>query len=218
MFVLNDPYHGGTHLPDVTVVTPVFDETGAEILFVVGSRGHHADIGGVTPGSMPPFSTRVDEEGVQIDNVKLVDAGVLREPEIMALLTGGAHPARNPAQNLADLRAQLAANETGVREVHRMIDELGLATVQAYLGFVQDNGEESVRRVISRLHDGSFALDLDNGARISVTIRVDRENRRAVIDFAGTSPQLADNFNAPRRCARPRCSMCSVRSSTTRSR
>ncbi|HEX4494009.1 MAG TPA: hydantoinase B/oxoprolinase family protein [Acidimicrobiia bacterium] len=208
-FVLNDPYHGGTHLPDVTVVTPVFDvPAGAasaasatrerRILFFVGSRGHHADIGGITPGSMPPFSTRVDEEGVEIDNVKLVEGGALREAEILELLTSGPFPARNPAQNLADLRAQLAANETGARELRRMIAELGVESVQAYLGFVQDNGEESVRRVISRLHDGEFSLDLDNGARIRVAIRVDAKRRRAVIDFAGTSSQLPDNFNAPR--------------------
>jgi 5-oxoprolinase (ATP-hydrolysing) len=197
-FALNDPYHGGTHLPDVTVVSPVFDRDGRDLLFFVGSRGHHADIGGVTPGSMPPYSTRVEEEGVQIDNVKLVEAGVLREAEMLALLRSGDHPARNPEQNLADLRAQLAANETGARELYQMIDELGLPAVRAYLGFVQDNGEESVRAVIPRLRDGAFTLELDNGARISVAVRVDAGARRATIDFTGTSAQLADNFNAPR--------------------
>ncbi|MDQ1532675.1 MAG: hypothetical protein QOF28_436, partial [Actinomycetota bacterium] len=197
VFVMNDPYHGGTHLPDVTVVTPVFDAEGRSVLFYVGSRGHHADIGGVTPGSMPPFSTRIEEEGVQIDNVTLVAAGRFREAQMLALLTGGAHPARDPGQNLSDLRAQVAANETGVRELHKMIDQFGLPVVQAYMQHVQDNGEESVRKVISKLSDGAFTLPLDNGARIAVEIRVDTHARSAVIDFTGSSPQLANNFNAP---------------------
>jgi 5-oxoprolinase (ATP-hydrolysing) len=197
VFALNDPYHGGTHLPDVTVVTPVFDAEGRGVLFYVGSRGHHADIGGVTPGSMPPFSTRIEEEGVQLDNVMLVAAGRLREAEMLALLTGGRYPARNPHQNLADLRAQIAANETGVHELHKMIDEFGLPVVEAYMRHVQDNGEESVRRVISKLSDGTFRLPLDNGAQITVAIRVNARERSAVIDFTGSSPQLANNFNAP---------------------
>ena len=217
VYVLNDPYHGGTHLPDVTVVTPVyldvrpspFEEEGAggdgrddgglprEPTFYVGSRGHHADIGGITPGSMPPFSTRIEEEGVQIDNVKLVDRGHLREAEMLALLSGGAYPSRNPQQNIADLKAQIAANEKGVQELRRMVDQFGLDVVQAYMGHVQDNAEESVRRVITKLRPGSFTLPLDNGARISVTIRVDAQQRCAEIDFTGTSPQLANNFNAP---------------------
>jgi 5-oxoprolinase (ATP-hydrolysing) len=196
-FVLNDPYHGGTHLPDVTVVTPVFDQDGSTILFYVGSRGHHADIGGVTPGSMPPFSTRVEEEGVQIDNVRLVEAGRLLETEILALLNSGPFPARDPQQNVADLKAQLAANETGRQELYKLVDDFGLPVVQAYMAHVQDNGEESVRRVISNLTDGTFTLPLDNGARITVTIRVDRRERRAAIDFTGTSAQLVNNFNAP---------------------
>jgi len=197
VYALNDPYHGGTHLPDVTVVTPVFDEAGAGILFYVGSRGHHADIGGISPGSMPPFSTRIDEEGVQIDNLKLVDAGHLREAEVLALLQGGAHPARNPAQNIADLKAQIAANEKGVQELRKTVAQYGLATVQACMRQVQDNAEESVRRVITRLKDGSFTLPLDNGARISVAVRVNAAERSAVIDFSGTSTQQTNNFNAP---------------------
>jgi 5-oxoprolinase (ATP-hydrolysing) len=226
VYVLNDPYHGGTHLPDVTVVTPVFMEPPVDgvpsstpyggsgpasqrpgagpadvatprILFYVGSRGHHADIGGVTPGSMPPFSTRIEEEGVQIDNVKLVDAGRLREAHMLALLRGGAHPSRNPLQNLADLKAQVAANEKGVQELRRMVEQFGLDVVQAYMGHVQDNAEESVRRVITKLQDGAFTLPLDNGARIAVAIRVNAAARSAEIDFTGTSAQLANNFNAP---------------------
>ena len=167
------------------------------VLFYVASRGHHADIGGVTPGSMPPFSTRIEEEGVQIDNVTLVAEGRFREAEMLALLTGGSHPARNPRQNLADLRAQIAANETGVRELHKMIEQFGLPVVQAYMRHVQDNGEESVRRVISKLRDGAFTLPLDNGAQITVAIRVDAQERSAVIDFTGSSAQLVNNFNAP---------------------
>jgi len=197
VYVLNDPYHGGTHLPDITVVTPVFDEAGRDILFFVASRGHHADVGGVTPGSMPPFSTRIDEEGVQIDNVKLVERGRLREAEMLALLESGEHPARNPAQNIADLKAQIAANEKGVQELRKMVAQYGLDVVRAYMSHVQDNAEESVRRVITRLKDGAFTLPLDNGARIVVAIEVDAANRRARIDFTGTSAQLTNNFNAP---------------------
>ncbi len=200
VYALNDPYHGGTHLPDVTVITPVFlgERTQDAPLFYVGSRGHHADIGGVTPGSMPPFSTRIEEEGVQIDNFKLVERGVLREAEMVALLQSGEYPSRNPAQNIADLKAQIAANEKGVQELRRMVDQFGLGVVQAYMRHVQDNAEESVRRVITRLQDGSFTLPLDNGAQIAVRIQVDVPARSAVIDFTGTSPQQANNFNAPR--------------------
>ena len=197
VYALNDPYHGGTHLPDVTVVTPVWNDSNEIVLFYVGSRGHHADIGGVTPGSMPPFSTRIEEEGVQIDNVKLVDGGRLLEAEMLALLRSGAHPSRNPAQNIADLKAQIAANEKGVQELRRMVDQFGLDVVQAYMGHVQDNAEESVRRVITALQSGAFTLPLDNGAQIQVAIRVDAAARSAEIDFTGTSPQLTNNFNAP---------------------
>ena len=198
VYVLNDPYHGGTHLPDVTVITPVYVGDAPQPTFYVGSRGHHADIGGTTPGSMPPFSTRIEEEGVQIDNVKLVEGGVLREAEMIALLQSGEFPSRNPQQNMADLKAQIAANEKGVQELRRMVDQFGLDVVRAYMRHVQDNAEESVRRVITRLQDGAFTLPLDNGAQIRVAVRVDAARRSATIDFTGTSPQQTNNFNAPR--------------------
>nr|WP_315393392.1 hydantoinase B/oxoprolinase family protein [uncultured Duganella sp.] len=200
VYMLNDPYHGGTHLPDVTVISPVFDAAGATILFYVGSRGHHADIGGTTPGSMPPDSRVIEEEGVLIDNFKLVDGaagGVLREAETRALLAGARHPARNPDQNLADLRAQVAANQKGVDELRKMVAHFGLDVVRAYMGHVQDNAEEAVRRVVATLVDGAYTLELDNGARIAVAVRVDRAGRGAEIDFTGTSAQLDNNFNAP---------------------
>ncbi|PVE06268.1 hydantoinase B/oxoprolinase family protein [Limnohabitans sp. Rim28] len=198
VFVLNDPYHGGTHLPDITVITPVYLDGHADPVFYVGSRGHHADVGGLTPGSMPPFSTRIEEEGVQINNVKLVEAGRLREAEMVALLQSGEYPSRNPAQNMADLKAQIAANEKGVQELRRMVDQFGLGVVQAYMRHVQDNAEESVRRVITSLKNGAFTLPLDNGAQIQVAVRVNAEQRTAEIDFTGTSAQLSNNFNAPR--------------------
>jgi 5-oxoprolinase (ATP-hydrolysing) len=197
VYVLNDPYHGGTHLPDITVITPVYLDGSKTPDFYVGSRGHHADIGGVTPGSMPPFSTRIEEEGVQINNVLLVERGVLRETEMVALLQSGQYPSRNPAQNMADLKAQIAANEKGVQELRKMVAQFGLPVVKAYMGHVQDNAEESVRRVITHLKDGSFTLSLDNGAQIQVAIRVDAKARTAEIDFNGTSAQQTNNFNAP---------------------
>ncbi|MBT9476540.1 hydantoinase B/oxoprolinase family protein [Polaromonas sp.] len=197
VYVLNDPYHGGTHLPDITVITPVYLGESTEPTFYVGSRGHHADIGGITPGSMPPFSTRIEEEGVQINNVKLVDRGVLREAEMVALLESGEYPSRNPAQNMADLKAQIAANEKGVQELRKMVEQFSLEVVLAYMNHVQDNAEESVRRVITRLKDGQFTLPLDNGAQIQVAIRVDTYKRSAEIDFTGTSAQQTNNFNAP---------------------
>ena len=197
VFVLNDPYHGGTHLPDVTVITPVFLEGATQAEFYVGSRGHHADIGGTTPGSMPPFSTTIQEEGVQINNVKLVAEGLLQEQTMLDLLSSGPYPSRNPQQNMADLRAQLAANEKGVQELYKMVDEFGLSVVQAYMRHVQDNAEESVRRVITRLKNGEFTLPLDNGAQIKVAVRVNTQNRSAEIDFTGTSAQQSNNFNAP---------------------
>ena len=166
VYVLNDPYHGGTHLPDITVVTPVFDDVGREILFYVAARGHHAEIGGITPGSMPAFSTRVEEEGVLIDNWLLVRGGVMREAQTLDLLRSAAYPSRNPEVNLADLRAQVAANEKGVQELRRMIAHFGLDVVRAYMGHVQDNAEEAVRRVITALTDGEYAYELDNGAVI----------------------------------------------------
>jgi 5-oxoprolinase (ATP-hydrolysing) len=199
VYVLNDPYHGGTHLPDVTVVTPVYLEAGeARPSFFVASRGHHADIGGTTPGSMPPFSTSIGEEGVLIDNFTLIEHGALREGALRDLLSMGAHPSRNPAQNLADLRAQIAANEKGAAELRSTVSQFGRETVIAYMRHVQDNAEESVRRVIRALHDGEFTLPLDNGSRIHVSVRVDAQQRSACIDFSGTSPQLTNNFNAPR--------------------
>jgi 5-oxoprolinase (ATP-hydrolysing) len=244
VYVLNDPYHGGTHLPDVTVVTPVYlhepvraepveaprststssvrteDKTvraepvealssGSSVRaepvealskpsFYVASRGHHADIGGSTPGSMPPFSRSIDEEGVLFDNFLLVRDGRLREAELNAQLASGPWPARNPAQTIADLRAQIAANEKGVQELQAMVAQFGRATVAAYMRHVQDNAEESVRRVITALKDGQFTLPLDNGARIAVKVTVDTPNRAATIDFTGTSAQLPNNFNAPK--------------------
>ena len=201
VYVLNDPYHGGTHLPDITVITPVYLNAPAgdqnAPTFYVGSRGHHADVGGITPGSMPPFSTRIEEEGVQINNFKLVERGELREAEMVALLQSGQYPSRNPQQNMADMKAQIAANEKGVQELQRMVAQFGLDVVLAYMRHVQDNAEESVRRVITRLKDGAFTLPLDNGAQISVSIRVDTKNRSAEIDFTGTSAQQINNFNAP---------------------
>ena len=197
VFVLNDPYHGGTHLPDITVITPVYLGAHPQPLFYVGSRGHHADVGGTTPGSMPPFSTRIEEEGVRIVNFKLVDRGVLCEDEIITLLRSGEFPSRNPEQNLADLKAQIAANEKGLQELRKMVDQFGLETVHTYMRHVQDNAEESVRRVITRLKDGNFTLTLDNGAEIVVAIRVNASERSAEIDFTGTSEQQSNNFNAP---------------------
>ncbi|MCU0775209.1 MAG: hydantoinase B/oxoprolinase family protein, partial [Ideonella sp.] len=222
VYVLNDPYHGGTHLPDVTVVTPVYlDDGAARPSFYVASRGHHADIGGITPGSMPPFSRTIDEEGVLLDNVLLVRDGELLEAELLAHLEGGVpdgvspagtlpawggaqrqganrYPARNPAQTIADLRAQIAANEKGVQELRAMVAQFGRETVAAYMQHVQDNAEESVRRVITALKDGAFELPLDNGSVIRVRVAVDQDRREAVIDFTGTSEQGPNNFNAPK--------------------
>jgi 5-oxoprolinase (ATP-hydrolysing) len=199
VYVLNDPYHGGTHLPDVTVVTPVYLQlTDAAPSFFVASRGHHADIGGITPGSMPPFSRSIAEEGVLIDNFRLVEGGVLREAPMRELLQGGVYPSRNVEQNLADMRAQVAANAKGGAELKTLAAEYGVDTVIAYMHHVQDNAEESVRRVITSLKDGHFILPLDNGSQIEVTVRVDAARRSACIDFTGTSGSRDDNFNAPR--------------------
>ena len=197
VYMLNAPYNGGTHLPDITVVTPVFDAAQKGILFYVGSRGHHADIGGITPGSMPPGSTGVEQEGVLIDDFLLVEQGRLREAETVALLSAGRWPARNPAQNVADLRAQVAANEKGVQALGEMVAQYGLEVVQAYMRHVQDNAEESVRRVIGVLKDGAFEYPLDNGAVIRVRVAIGSDRRSARIDFGGTSAQLPNNFNAP---------------------
>lgn len=196
VFVLNAPFNGGTHLPDITVVTPVFNDAGTEALFFVASRGHHADIGGRTPGSAPPDSTHIEDEGVIIDNFKMIDGGSFREAETRAILGSGRYPCRNIDDNLADLAAQVAANETGLREVNRMIAQFGLTTVHAYMRHVQDNAEECVRRVINRLSDGSFDYELDDGEYMRVAIRVDKAARSAEIDFTGTASN-AFNFNAP---------------------
>ncbi len=234
VYAINNPYNGGTHLPDITVITPVFLQQSATKLtphplpnppkpatkptphplqnqpkpatkatphplplFYVASRGHHADIGGITPGSMPPDSTNVEQEGILINNFKLVAGGEFRETELTQLLTSGTYPVRNITQNIADLQAQIAANKKGVEELQRMVGQYGLETVQAYMGYVQDNAEESVRRVISILKDGNFSYELDTGGKIQVAITIDKHNRRAKIDFTGTSPQLPNNFNAP---------------------
>jgi 5-oxoprolinase (ATP-hydrolysing) len=197
VFMLNAPYDGGTHLPDITVVSPVFADDGNRVLFYVASRGHHADIGGIAPGSMSPLARSIDEEGVYIDCFRLVEAGRFREQETLALLTGATYPARNPAQNIADLKAQVAANARGEAELRKMVAEFGLEAVQGYMGHVQDMAEEAVRRLISRLSDGQFRVETDDGWGVEVRISVDRERRSAKIDFTGTSAQLASNFNAP---------------------
>ncbi|WP_330176844.1 hydantoinase B/oxoprolinase family protein [Streptomyces sp. NBC_01498] len=198
VYAVNDPYHGGTHLPDVTVVTPVFDGRGEQLLFLVASRGHHAEIGGITPGSMPAFSRTIHEEGVLFDNWLLVRDGRLREAETRALLADAPYPSRDPDTNLADLRAQIAANEKGIAELRRMTEQFGHDVVAAYMGHVRRNAEESVRRIVAGLGDGSYRYETDNGAVIEVAVRVDREARSAVVDFTGTSPQQEGNFNAPR--------------------
>jgi len=197
VYVLNAPYNGGTHLPDITVITPVFDTDGHDVLFYVGSRGHHADIGGISPGSMPPGSKVVEEEGVLIDNFLLVEEGRLRDAETRALLGSGKYPSRNIEQNMADLRAMIAANKKGVQELRRMVSEFGLEVVHAYMQHVQDNAEESVRRVIEVLKDGEFSYAMDHGAVIKVKVTLDKATRSGVIDFTGTSAQLPNNFNAP---------------------
>jgi len=196
-WVLNAPYRGGTHLPDITVVTPVFDHEDREIQFYVAARGHHADIGGITPGSMPPHSRTVDEEGVLIEPMCLVRSGQLREKEMRELLASGPWPARNPEQNLADLRAQVAATTAGAKQLRELVDRYGVDTVRAYMRHVQDNAEESVRAVIERLHDGVFLCPLDDGSAIRLRVSVDRERRSATIDFTGTSAQRDNNLNAP---------------------
>ena len=194
-YAINAPYNGGTHLPDITVCTPVFDRS--KILFWVASRGHHADVGGVSPGSMSPNATTIEQEGIYIDNFKLIDRDRFREKELYALLTDGKYPARNPLQNVNDLKAQIAANEMGARELRKMVRHFTLPVVHAYMHHVQDNAAESVRRVIDRLHDSAFSVATDQGNKINVRIAVDKERREATVDFTGTSPQQASNFNAP---------------------
>ncbi|KKG15227.1 5-oxoprolinase [Methanosarcina sp. 2.H.T.1A.6] len=196
VYLINSPYHGGTHLPDITVVTPMFGSSG-EIRFYLASRGHHADVGGISPGSVPPGSRTIEEEGVLSEGMKIVKQGRFCEEKLKSWLNSGKYPARNPDQNTADLRAQVAANEKGLQELRRMVEEFTLETVEAYMGHVQDNAEEAVRRVIDRLADGEFTYLLDDGNAIKVKVTIDRKNRGARIDFTGTSPQLSNNFNAP---------------------
>ncbi len=197
VYMLNAPYNGGTHLPDITVVTPVFGENSPDLLFFVAARGHHADIGGIAPGSMSPKATRIEEEGVYIDPFKLVARGRFREDEVRTLLTEASYPARNPEQNIADLKAQVAANEKGVAELRNMVRHYGLAVVRAYMGHVQDNAAEAVARVIATLKSARFEVETDQGNVIKVAIKIDRKARTAVVDFTGTSGQTADTFNAP---------------------
>lgn len=198
VYLSNNPYNGGTHLPDVTAITPVFDKDEKQIIFYVASRGHQADIGGITPGSMPPHSITVEEEGILFDNFLLVEQGNFRETAVRQILLNHRYPARNPDQNIADFKAQIAANERGVQELHKMVSQYGLETVQAYMKFVQDNAEDAVRRAIDVLKNGSFIYNMDNGAQIQVKVTIDRKNRSATIDFTGTSQQLNSNFNAPK--------------------
>ncbi|MGN6572286.1 MAG: hydantoinase B/oxoprolinase family protein, partial [Pseudolabrys sp.] len=197
VYVINAPYNGGTHLPDITVCTPVFDDRKKSILFWVASRGHHADVGGIAPGSMSPNATSIDQEGILFDNFKLVDRGKFREAALMEALTGAKYPARNPIQNVNDIKAQIAANEKGVAELRKMVALFTLPVVKAYMKHVQDNAAESVRRVIDRLHDSEYSYELDQGTFIKVKITVDKKKREAKVDFTGTSAQQPTNFNAP---------------------
>ncbi|HTC13165.1 MAG TPA: hydantoinase B/oxoprolinase family protein, partial [Chthoniobacterales bacterium] len=196
VYALNDPFAGGTHLPDITVVTPVFGKQ-KQPRFWVASRGHHADVGGLTPGSMPPDSRTIEEEGVLITDLLLVKDGRFREDAFLELLTNARYPARNVSQNVGDIHAQIAANEKGVKELAGLVEQFGLEMVEAYMGHVRSNAAERVRRVIDHLKAGHFVQKMDSGAEIHVRIGVDSDARRATIDFHGTSPQVADNFNAP---------------------
>lgn len=201
VYISNNPYNGGTHLPDLTVITPIFNQEKTKIIFYVASRGHHGDLGGITPGSMPPHSTILEEEGVLFDNFLLVENGNFREQELLNILLNNPYPARNVKQNIADLKAQIAANYKGVQSLLKMIDHYSLEMVQTYMNFVQDNGEESVRKVIDLLKDGSFIYEMDNGSKIQVSISINKKKRQAKIDFTGTSAQQLNNFNAP-------CAIC----------
>jgi 5-oxoprolinase (ATP-hydrolysing) len=200
-YMLNAPYDGGTHLPDVTVVSPVFGDDGA-LEFLVASRAHHADIGGVTPGSMPPLSRKIDEEGIVIGGMRIVAGGRFLEEPVRALLAAGPHPARSPRQNVADLKAQLAANARGAAELRKLVERYGLAVVHAYMQHIKRNAEESVRTALATVGDGRWSLELDGGERISVAVTVDRERRAALVDFTGTSPMSGTNLNAPPAIAR----------------
>jgi 5-oxoprolinase (ATP-hydrolysing) len=197
VYAVNAPYNGGTHLPDITVCTPLFDDKKKAILFWVASRGHHADVGGISPGSMSPNATTIEQEGVYLDNFKLVDRGRFREKELRAALLGAKYPARNPVQNINDMKAQIAANEKGVAELRKMVVHFTMPVVRAYMQHVQDNAAESVRRVLDRLHDSEFSYEMDQGTVIKLKITVDKKKREATVDFTGTSPQQPTNFNAP---------------------
>ena len=202
VYVINAPYNGGTHLPDITICTPVFDDRKKHILFWVASRGHHADVGGISPGSMSPMATTIDEEGVLFDNFKIIDRGRFREKELNDALTQAKYPVRNVTQNVNDMKAQIAANEKGVQELRKMVMHFTMPVVQAYMQHVQDNAAESVRRVIDRLHDSEFQYEMDQGTVVKVKITVDKKKREATVDFTGTSPQQPTNFNAPEPVAR----------------
>ena len=197
VYAVNAPYNGGTHLPDITVCTPMFDDKKKAILFWVASRGHHADVGGISPGSMSPNATTIEQEGVYLDNFKLVDRGRFREKELRAALLGAKYPARNPVQNINDMKAQIAANEKGVAELRKMVVHFTMPVVRAYMQHVQDNAAESVRRVLDRLHDSEFSYEMDQCTVIKLKISVDKKKREATVDFTGTSPQQSTNFNAP---------------------
>ncbi|MEQ1671227.1 MAG: hydantoinase B/oxoprolinase family protein, partial [Hyphomicrobium sp.] len=197
VFMLNAPYSGGTHLPDITVVTPVFDDAGQDILFYVASRGHHEDIGGLTPGSMTPRAVTIEQEGVLIEPMRIVRGSEFLDGDVRAVLTSARYPARQPDKNIADLKAQVAANACGAAEIAKMIAQFSWGVVRAYMDHVKDNAEEHVRRLIAKLSDGAFRIETDSGTAVQVAITVDRQTRSAVIDFAGTSPMQADNFNAP---------------------
>ncbi|WP_036487949.1 hydantoinase B/oxoprolinase family protein [Myxosarcina sp. GI1] len=197
VYLANNPYNGGTHLPDVTVITPVFLNE-AKPVFYLASRGHQADIGGITPGSMPPYSTSIEEEGILFDNFLLVDRGKFREAAVREILEHHPYPARNSDRNIADFKAQIAANNRGANELTKMVANYGLDVVEAYMKFVRDNAREAVQRTIEVLHDGEFVYQMDSGAKIQVRVEIDKSKRRATIDFTGTSSQLNSNFNAPR--------------------
>ena len=204
VFATNNPYNGGTHLPDITVITSVFIDSNEKPIFYVASRGHHADIGGITPGSMPSNSTSIEEEGILFNNFQLVENGIFREVETLALLSSSEYPARNPSQNIADLQAQIAANECGVKELHRMVAHYGAVTVQSYMEHVRDNAELAIRKAIAQLAQTwgnenvrKFIYPIDNGSQILVSVSLNQQERTAKIDFTGTSAQLPNNFNAP---------------------
>lgn len=197
VYMLNDPYNGGTHLPDITVISPWFSADSDFPSYYVATRGHHADIGGITPGSMPPMSKKINEEGILFDDFLLAENGIFKETELKEILTSSEYPARNPEQNIADLKGQIAANEKGLKELDRITNHYGEETVTAYMDHVQNNAEEAVRRVIHKLNDAEYHYPLDNGAHIRVKVTVDKNNRKAILDFNGTSPELNNNFNAP---------------------